>query len=44
MFTRVGIVAKARLEAAAKHLAEVASWLEARRIEPLFDPLKREFQ
>ena len=38
MIQRVGIVAKARLQAAAVHLSEIASWLEARRIEPVFDP------
>ena len=35
---RVGIVAKARLQAAAEHLVQVASWLEARHIEACFDP------
>jgi len=35
---RVGIVAKARLERAASHLAEIAAWLEARKIQPVFDP------
>jgi NAD+ kinase len=34
----VGIVAKARLEAAAEHLVQVASWLEARHIAVCFDP------
>ena len=34
---RVGIVAKARLERAATHLAEIAAWLEARKIQPVFD-------
>lgn len=38
MITRVGIVAKARLQAAAEHLAQIARWLEAHRIEPAFDP------
>ena len=38
MIQRVGIVAKARLQAAAPHLCEIASWLEARRLEPVFDP------
>src|SRR6266699_3642256 len=38
MTTRVGIVAKARLQAAAEHLVQVTSWLEARQIEPVFDP------
>jgi NAD+ kinase len=36
--SRVGIVAKARLQAAAEHLVQVASWLEARGIEAVFDP------
>ena len=36
-FTRVGIVAKRGLSAAADHLDQLASWLRARRIEPLFD-------
>ena len=35
---RVGIVAKARLDRAASHLAQIASWLEARKIQPVFDP------
>jgi NAD+ kinase len=35
---RVGIVAKAGLEAAAEHLVGVAEWLAVRRIEALFDP------
>jgi NAD+ kinase len=35
---RVGVVAKARLERAASHLAEIAVWLEARKILPVFDP------
>jgi NAD+ kinase len=34
----VGIVAKARLQAAAEHLVQVASWLEARHIAVCFDP------
>jgi NAD+ kinase len=34
----VGIVAKARLERAASHLAEIAAWLEQRNITPIFDP------
>jgi NAD+ kinase len=38
MISRVGIVAKARLQAAAEHLVQVTSWLEARQIEPVFDP------
>ncbi len=35
---RVGIVAKARLQAAAEHLVRAASWLEARQIHAVFDP------
>lgn len=35
---RVGVVAKARLERAASHLGQIASWLEARKIQPVFDP------
>lgn len=35
--TRVGIVAKRGLRAAADHLDQLASWLRARRIEPVFD-------
>lgn len=35
--SRVGIVAKSHLRAAAPHLTEVASWLEARRVEPIFE-------
>ena len=35
---RVGIVAKTRLERAADHLASIAAWLEARNIQPVFDP------
>ena len=34
----VGVVAKARLQRAASHLAEIASWLEARHVTPVFDP------
>jgi NAD+ kinase len=37
MMQRVGIVAKAQLQAAAAHLSQIASWLEARGIEPVFD-------
>jgi NAD+ kinase len=33
----VGVVAKARLDRAAKHLAQIASWLEARSIVTVFD-------
>ena len=36
--TRVGIVAKARLQAAAEHLVQAAGWLQARSIEVCFDP------
>jgi NAD+ kinase len=35
--TRVGIVAKARLAEAAGVVAEVAGWLEARGVRPVFD-------
>jgi NAD+ kinase len=35
---KVGIVAKARLAHAADHLAQIAAWLESRRIQPVFDP------
>jgi NAD+ kinase len=35
--TRVGIVAKARLSAAAGHLTDIAGWLERRGIEPVFE-------
>jgi NAD+ kinase len=38
MMRRVGIVAKAGLERAASHLAEIAAWLQARTIRPVFDP------
>jgi NAD+ kinase len=38
MIGKVGIVAKARLDAAARHLVEVAAWLEARHITVVFDP------
>lgn len=38
MIRRVGIVAKSRLQAAAHHLVQVASWLEARQIDTYFDP------
>jgi NAD+ kinase len=34
---RVGIVAKSHLTAAAPHLAEITSWLEARRIDAVFE-------
>ena len=36
-FKRVGIVAKRGLRAAADHLDGLASWLRARRLEPVFD-------
>src|SRR6185295_2493480 len=35
--SRVGIVAKSHLVAAAPQLAEIAAWLDARRIEPVFE-------
>ena len=35
--TRVGIVAKRGLRAAADHLDQLASWLRARHIEPVFE-------
>jgi len=35
--TRVGIVAKSHLREAAPHLAEIAAWLEARGIVPVFE-------
>jgi NAD+ kinase len=35
--TRVGLVAKTGLEAAAGVLAELAGWLEARNVEPVFE-------
>ena len=34
----VGVVAKARLERAASHLAQIASWLEQRKLITVFDP------
>jgi NAD+ kinase len=37
MVKRVGIVAKLRLESVASHLVEVAAWLDARGIEPVFE-------
>jgi NAD+ kinase len=37
MIRRVGIVAKIRLDSVAPHLVEVAAWLEARGIEPVFE-------
>jgi NAD+ kinase len=36
MIERVGIVAKIGLKEAAIHLPEIARWLEARRVEPVF--------
>jgi len=38
MTRAVGIVAKARLERAASHLVQIASWLDERHITPVFDP------
>jgi NAD+ kinase len=35
--TRVGIVAKTHLRAATTHLVEIAAWLEARGIQPVFE-------
>lgn len=35
--SRVGIVAKSHLRQAAPHLAEIAKWLDARRLEPVFE-------
>ncbi|HOC18997.1 MAG TPA: NAD(+)/NADH kinase [Vicinamibacterales bacterium] len=35
--SRVGIVAKPQLEEVATHLEQTAAWLEARRIEPVFE-------
>ena len=35
--SRVGIVAKSHLRAAAPHLAEIVSWLGARGLEPVFE-------
>jgi NAD+ kinase len=34
----VGVVAKAGLDRAASHLAQIASWLEERKLTPVFDP------
>jgi NAD+ kinase len=34
----VGVVAKAHLDRAASHLAQIASWLEERHLTPVFDP------
>ncbi len=35
--TRIGLVAKTRLEAAAGVLADLAGWLEARSVQPVFE-------
>jgi NAD+ kinase len=37
VIARVGIVAKAHLQAAGPHLTEIAAWLRGRGVEPLFD-------
>ncbi len=37
MIKRVGIVAKIRMESIAPHLREVAAWLDAHGIEPVFE-------
>jgi len=37
MIERVGIVAKTRLTGAGAHLAEIASWLQARGVAPVFE-------
>jgi NAD+ kinase len=34
---RVGVVAKSHLTAAASHLTDIAAWLRARGVEPVFD-------
>jgi NAD+ kinase len=34
----VGVVAKTGLDRAASHLAQIASWLEQRKLTPIFDP------
>ena len=34
----VGVVAKAHLDRAASHLAQIGSWLEERHLTPVFDP------
>jgi len=34
----IGVVAKARLDRAASHLAQIATWLEARQLTAVFDP------
>ena len=38
MMRAVGVVAKTRLERASSHLAQIATWLEARQLTPVFDP------
>ena len=35
--SRVGIVAKSHLRAAAPHLAEIVAWLDRRGIKPVFE-------
>ncbi|MBE3096160.1 MAG: NAD(+)/NADH kinase [Planctomycetes bacterium] len=37
MIERVGIVAKTGLQEAASHLPELAAWLDARHVEPVFE-------
>ncbi|MBP1604184.1 MAG: ppnK [Acidobacteria bacterium] len=37
MIERIGIVVKVGLKQAAAHLPEIARWLEARRVEPVFE-------
>ncbi|HEY3384076.1 MAG TPA: NAD(+)/NADH kinase [Vicinamibacterales bacterium] len=37
MVKRVGVVAKIRLESVASHLVEIAAWLDARGVEPIFE-------
>ncbi len=38
MMRAVGVVAKTRLERAASHLAQIASWLDERHLTTVFDP------
>ena len=38
MIRAVGVVAKARLDRAASHLAQISAWLEERQLTPVFDP------
>ena len=38
MMRAVGVVAKTGLDRAASHLAQIASWLEERKLTPVFDP------